>query len=100
MTGGYTYTTIRGGPEEAMRIEVSFHLDDAAWIRACGQDGDRPSLAIRHGDVGVDFAPTPGRITEDDVRVARQLADQAAAYAAGVERFKADQDARAENTAA
>ena len=100
MSAGYTYTTITSGPDEPVRIGVSFHLDDAAWIRVCGLDDDRPQLSIMHGEVGVDFLPTPGRVTEADARIARDLADKAAVYAADVERLRAEQDARAESDAA
>jgi hypothetical protein len=100
VTGGYSYTTIMAAADEPTRIEISFHLDDSAWVRAYGLDEDRPQLTIRHGDVAATFAPTMGRITEDDARMARELADRAATYAAGVERLKAEQDAREENGAA
>jgi hypothetical protein len=83
------------GADEPTRIEVSFHLDDAAWIRAYGLDDDRPQLSIKHGQVSADFSPTPGRITEADARTARELASQAAIYAAEAERLKAEQDAEA-----
>ncbi|HEY1914614.1 MAG TPA: hypothetical protein VGH27_03470 [Streptosporangiaceae bacterium] len=94
MSGGYSYTTITSAPEEPTRIGVSFYLDDAAWIRAVGEERERPQLSIRHGHVDADFAPTLGPITDTDVRIARQLAEQAALYAGLVERLKANQDAR------
>jgi hypothetical protein len=100
VSGGYSYTTIVAAADEPTRIEVSFHLDDSAWVRAYGLDEDRPQFTIRHGDVATTFAPTPGRITEDDARMARELANQAATYAAGVERLKANQDAREQNSTA
>ncbi|HEY3732353.1 MAG TPA: hypothetical protein VGL63_00375 [Streptosporangiaceae bacterium] len=100
MSGGYTFTTITAGAEEAARIEVSFYLDDAARIRIYGTDCDRPQFCITHGEVSVAFLTTKTRVTEDDARIARQLADQAVAFAAEVERLRAEHDARAENTAA
>jgi hypothetical protein len=98
VSAGYSYTTITSGPEEPTKIGVSFYLDDAAWIRAFGEERERPQLSIRHGQVDASFTPTLGPITEADVRIARQLADQAALYAALVERLKAEQDARQETT--
>ena len=92
---GYTFTTITGGPEEPTRIEGSFYLDDAARIRLYGLDDDRPQLGIAHGHVEVTFHPGGGRVTEDDARLARELADKAATYAAEVERLRAEHDARA-----
>jgi hypothetical protein len=94
VSGGYSYTTINSAPEEPTQIGVSFHLDDTAWIRAIGQERERPQLTIRHGHVHADFAPTLGPMTEEDVWIARQLAEQAALYAALVERLKAEQDSR------
>ena len=96
MSAGFSFTSIVSGVDEPTRIEVSFFLDDAAWIGVCGREDDRPQLSIRNGQVSADFAPTPGRITEADARPARELADQAAIYAADVERLKAEQDACAE----
>ena len=100
MSAGYSYTTIVSGADEPTRIELSFRLDDAAWIKVCGLDNDQPQLCIRHGHTSVDFMPTAGRVTEADARTARELADQAAIYAANVERLKAEQDARAAADAA
>jgi len=71
-----------------------------SWVRAYGRDSGQPQLSIRHGSVCADVAPTPGQITEADTRAARELADQAAIYAADVERLYAEQQARAENEAA
>jgi hypothetical protein len=96
VSAGYSYTTITSAPEEPTRIGVSFYLDDAAWIRAIGEERERPQLSIRHGHVDADFALPPGSITEAGARIARTLADQAALYAAQVERLKAEQDAREE----
>ncbi|MGH3155502.1 MAG: hypothetical protein ACRDNF_02830 [Streptosporangiaceae bacterium] len=100
MSGGYTYTTITGGPEEPVRIGVSFYLDDAAHIRNYGQGGDRPMFGIQHGDVEVLFIPPHGQFSEDDVRLARELAAKAAIYAAEVARLHAECEARAANSAA
>jgi hypothetical protein len=100
MNGGYSYTAITSAPEEPTTIGVSFHLDDTAWIRAIGQERERPQLTIRHGHVTADFAPTLGPMTDSDVRIARELAEQAALYAELVERLKAEQDAREQNSTA
>jgi hypothetical protein len=94
VSAGYSYTTITSGREEATRIGVSFHLDGISWVRACGLDTDRPQLDIDHGQVTARFSPVPDVISETDVRVARQLADQAALYAAAVERVHAQQAAQ------
>jgi hypothetical protein len=100
VSGGYTYTTIVAGPDEPVRIEVSFYLDDAARIRNYDTGRDRPQFGIQHGDVEVTFAIGHGRVSEDDARLARELADKAAIYAAEVERLRAECVARAANPAA
>jgi hypothetical protein len=100
VNGGYSYTSIVSAVDEPTRIEVSFYLDDAADIRVYGLGSDQLHLAVRYGQVGVDFAPTRGQITAADTQAARELASHAAIYAADLERLKAEQDARAENEAA
>jgi hypothetical protein len=92
---GYTYTTISSGPDGPTRIGMAFYPDHTARIRACGLHNDRPALCIVHGDVDVTFAPTPGPVTATDARLARKLADQAAAYAAEVERLHNEHEAEA-----
>jgi hypothetical protein len=100
MTGGYTYTTITGGLEEPMRIGVSFYLDSAAYIRNYGVGSERAQFGISHGDVEVTFAVPHGQASEEDARLARELADKAAIYAAEVERLHAVYEARAADPAA
>jgi hypothetical protein len=88
MSDGYSYATISASKGEPTRISVSFYLDDRAWIAVCGdQEKGRAHLYISYGDVSVTIAPVPGEVTARDVRIARTLADQAAAYAAEVERL-------------
>jgi hypothetical protein len=101
VSGGYSFTTINSAPHKPTTIGVSFHLDDSAWVRACGLDSGRPQLSISHGEVSARFAPVPDTITQTDVRIAHQLADQAALYATAVERLLAEQDTpKATGTAA
>jgi hypothetical protein len=88
MSEGYTYTTLSAHPGEPVRIGVSFSLDDQAWITVCGAEAGRPHLTVAHGDVSVRFAPcSSAEVTAQDARIARTLADQAASYAAEVERL-------------
>lgn len=95
MNAGYTCTTITSGPEEPVRIGVSFYLDDAARIRVYGLDNDRPQFSITHGEVDVTFLMPHGPVTEDHARIARELADKAAVYAVDIERLRAEHDAKA-----
>jgi hypothetical protein len=84
---GYTYTTLSGGPDEPVRVRVSFYLDSAAWIRVPGVAEGKPHLVVEHGDVSVSFSPSPGDVSAEDARLARELADRAAEYAAVIERL-------------
>jgi hypothetical protein len=93
MSEGYTYTTLSAHQGEPVKVAVSFYLDEHAWINVCGAEAGRPHLAVSHGDVSVSIAPARAdRATEQDARLARTLADQAATYAAEVERLAAAGD--------
>ena len=90
MSEGYTYTTLSSQPGEPVQVGVSFYLDAHAWTAVCGSESGRPRLTVSHGNVSVSIGPaTPGQVTEQDTRIARSLADQAAAYAAEIERLAA-----------
>jgi hypothetical protein len=90
VSGGYTYTTISARPGEATRFGVSFYLDADAWIVVPGAGTDEPHLTIAHGDVSVSIGPRTGEVTAEDAQIARTLAEQAAIYAAEIERLAAN----------
>ena len=100
MSAGYTYTTISADPGEPARVGVSFYLDGRAWITVAGLDTDRPHLGVSLGEVSVRIGPASDAVTADDARIARCLADQAAIYAAEVERLHAANNASGPGTAA
>ncbi|MGH3276470.1 MAG: hypothetical protein ACRDNZ_19345 [Streptosporangiaceae bacterium] len=100
MSGGYTYTVINAHPGEPARIGVSFYLDEHAWITVPGAGGTRPHLHIAHGEVSVSIGPRDETVTAEDVVLAHKLADQAAAYAAEIERLRASHDASGSGTTA
>jgi hypothetical protein len=87
VSDGYSYTTITATPGEPTSINVSFHLDDQAWIFASDEGSEHPHVSIHHGNVSVRIGPHPGPVTEQDAQLARTLADKAALYAAEVERL-------------
>jgi hypothetical protein len=93
MNEGYTYTTITATQSEPTSINVSFHLDDHAWIFASDEGSEHPHVSIHHGKVSVRIGPHPSPVTEQDAQLARTLADKAAQYAAEVERLWAVQAA-------
>jgi len=90
MSGGYTYTTLSAGPDRPVRVGVSFHLDSQAWFVVPGAGTGQPHLHVSHGNVSADFGPcVPGQVTAEDARIARELADKAAEYAAEIARLHA-----------
>jgi hypothetical protein len=93
MSDGYTYTTISARPGEHPRIGVAFYLDEHAWITVPGTDEGRPHLHIAHGEVSVSISPPDETVTAQDVVIARRLAEQAAEYAAEIQRLREHQQA-------
>jgi hypothetical protein len=90
MSAGYTYTTLSAHPGEPVRVGVSLYLDDSAWIVVPRTEVGRPHLSVSHGEVSVTIGPaSPGEVTQQDVRIARELASKAADYAAAVEQLAA-----------
>jgi hypothetical protein len=91
VSDGYSYTTISthdGGPT---RINVSLHLDERAHMAAyLHEGGGSAHLTVEMGHVSATVGPArPATITAEDARIARRFADQAAEYAALVERIAA-----------
>jgi hypothetical protein len=85
---GYSYVTLAAGRDEPVRIAVSFHLDRRAWIEVINPGTGEPHLHVELGDVSANFSPrAPGTVTAEDARVARELAEKAAVYAAEIERL-------------
>jgi hypothetical protein len=87
---GYSYTTLSARRGQPVRVGVSFYLDGRAWIAVPGAGTDQPHLHISQGSAQADFGPcSPGQVTAEDARIARELADKAAEYAAEIERLHA-----------
>jgi hypothetical protein len=97
---GYTYTSIVVRPGEPTDIGVSFYLDDHAWVTVAGAGTDRPHLHIAQGEVSVSIGPRTETVTADDVVIARRLADQAAEYAAEMQRLSEEQQPGSPGTTA
>ncbi len=99
MSEGYTYTTISVHPGKPATVGMSLYLDGGAWIEVCGASKDKPHLNISVGEASVNICPQPQGITAADARIARRVADKAAAYAAEVERLAAGSEAGASEAA-
>jgi hypothetical protein len=83
----YTHTTISAGPDEPIRIGVSFYLDGQSHIGLSGAGSDHPFLSVMHGEVWVRISPRTQDVSAADAVIARKLADEAVRYAAEVERL-------------
>jgi hypothetical protein len=93
MSGGYGFTTISVKSGEPATVGLSLYLDGAAWIEVYGAGAGKPYLNIAVGGASVNIAPQRQGITAADARIARRLADEAAVYAAEIERLSAGSQA-------
>ena len=93
MSEGYAYTSVSVRPGKPATVGLSLYLDGATWIEVYGAGEGKPHLNISVGDASVNIGPQPQGITAADARIARRLADKAAAYAAELERLSAASEA-------
>ena len=100
MSEGYAYTSVSVRPGKPATVGLSLYLDGATWIEVYGAGEGKPHLNISVGDASVNIGPQPQGITAADARIARRLADKAAAYAAEVERLAAASEAAGGSAAA
>ena len=100
MSEGYAYTSVSVQPGKPATVGMSLYLDGATWIEVYGAEKDKPHLNIMVGEASVNICPPPQGITAADARIARRLADKAAAYAAEVERLAAASEAAGGSAAA
>jgi hypothetical protein len=90
MSDGYSYTTISAHPGEPVKVAVSFYLDHRARIDTYAGGRTAPHLTVQLADVSVSIGPAhPGQVSTEDAQLARRLADEAATYAAEIERLAA-----------
>ncbi|MEU8386279.1 hypothetical protein [Streptosporangium sp. NPDC048865] len=86
----YTHASV-SIDEDGTRLDVSFYTPDVS-ARALGGGRDRPFLTLSSREAHVTVSTTgAGPVTEQDVNLARQIADAAARYLADCERLHADQ---------
>jgi hypothetical protein len=93
MNEGYAYTSISVRSGKPATVGMSLYLDGRTWIEMYGAGEGKPHLNIAVGEASVNIAPQPQGITAADARIARRLADKAAAYAAELERLAAASEA-------
>ncbi|MFA1548802.1 hypothetical protein [Actinomadura chokoriensis] len=96
----YSYTTVQVDPDGTARVHVALHPGEDVRVY-CTPGRDRAQISVMHARADVTFCPTnPTAPTAEDVRVARQLAESFATYAADVERLHVRNRAPAEGSAA
>ncbi|WP_021596235.1 hypothetical protein [Actinomadura welshii] len=82
-----SFTTLKVDPDGTTSVCVTLRPDAQISVQ-CRQDRPRVQLWISHGRADVTIVPSnPEAPTAEDVRVARQLAELFARYAAEVERL-------------
>jgi hypothetical protein len=87
METSYSYTTVLVEPDGSTLTHVSLH-PDGRMSMMCPRGGDRAQITLSHARADVTIAPTNATApTAEDLRVARQLAELFARYAAEVERL-------------
>ena len=85
-----TSASVRFSASGATGVDAFVRLTGHSFIHCCVYDDIAPILAVR--DAHVDISITvPGRdqVTEDDLTMARLLADAAGQYSAELEKFAA-----------
>ncbi|MFF5109075.1 hypothetical protein [Streptosporangium sp. NPDC000509] len=79
--------------EDGTRIDLAFYTPDLS-VMALGVGRERPFLNLSSREAQVMISTTGGGpVTEQDVILARQIADAAARYLADCERLRTDQAA-------
>jgi hypothetical protein len=87
---------VRFGADGAVKVQSYVRLTGSTWIRCCTYDDAAPILTINDGPAEITITnPGRGQVTEEDVRLGRQLAEAAARYAAELEKHAANDPATA-----
>jgi hypothetical protein len=98
MTG--TQAAIRLLADGALKVEPFIRLTGDTHILCCTYDDQAPILAIDDGNVSVSVSvPDVSKVTGQDVKRARALAEAVARYVAELEHRMVIQDSAAEDAA-
>ncbi|GIH91176.1 hypothetical protein ACFFMN_09280 [Planobispora siamensis] len=86
----YTYVTT-SIDKDTTRLGIDFYTADL-WVSVLDIGGKRPALTVSSREARVLVSSTGGGpITDQDLRIAREIADAAARYLADCERLHAAQ---------
>jgi hypothetical protein len=93
-----TSASVRFSASGVTGVDAFVRLTGHSYIGCCVYDDIAPILAIkdRHVDISI-TVPARDQVTEEDLTMARLLADAAAKYAAELEKFAARDQAPAAN---
>ena len=81
---------VRFGADGTAKVQSYVRLTDSTWIRCCTYDDAAPILTIHDGPAEIAITnPGRGEVTEEDVRLGRQLAEAVTRYAAELEKHAA-----------
>ena len=82
--------SVRFGANGEVRVESYVRLTASTYIHCCIYEDAAPILTIQDGAADITItSPGQGKVTEDDVRFGRLLAEAVARYAAELEKHAA-----------
>ena len=82
---------VRFGADGTAKVQSYIRLTGSTWIRCCTYDDAAPILTINDGPAEITITnPGRGEVTEEDVRLGRELAEAATLYAAELEKHAAN----------
>ena len=82
---------VRFGADGAAKVQSYVRLTDSAYVRCCTYADAAPILTINDGPAEITITnPGRGQVTEEDVRLGRQLAEAVTLYAAELEKHAAN----------
>ena len=78
---------VRFGADGAAKVQSYVRLTASTYIRCCTYEDAAPILTIQDGAADITITnPGRGEVTEQDVRIGRQLAEAVNRYAAELEK--------------
>ena len=97
---GMTATSeVRFGADGTAKVQSYVRLTGSTWIRCCTYDDAPPILTINDGPAEITITnPGRGEVTEEDVRLGRELAEAVTRYAAELEKHAAKDSITAAGT--
>ena len=82
-----TSASVRFGPDGVTEVESFIRLSGHTFIHCCLYDDNAPILAVKDAHVDISITvPDGDKVTDDDVRSGRLLAEAVGQYVAELER--------------